>query len=78
MKNEYDKWADEYLESARLTQEKINEYQEKRKKVRRNTTLIMHYTRKIRILQDMYSDCMQSADELRRKAIHYRERQGVS
>lgn len=77
MKNEYDKWADEYLESARLTQEKINEYREKRKRVR-NTTLIMHYTRKISILQDMYSDCMQSADELRRKAIHYRERQEVS
>lgn len=69
----YDEWADEYLKSARATKEKIVEYEEKKRKCR-SPTLLFEYTRKLDILYGMYSDCMYTADKLRRKADSLRKR----
>lgn len=69
----YDEWADEYLTSAKVTKEKIREIKQKKKKCK-NTQLLYFYAGKLRNLYEMYNDCMDTANELRRKANRLRER----
>ena len=68
----YDEWADEYLQSAKMTEEKIKEYREKMRKCR-NTALIYKYAKKLETFNDMYNDCMYTASQLRKKANDLRK-----
>lgn len=69
----YDEWAEEYYETARLTEEKIQEYRKKMKNYR-NARLLYVYHKRLSILYEMYDDCMYTADVLRRKADSLRKR----
>lgn len=68
----YDEWADEYLESARVTMEQI-------KKCRaechacKNKRLLPLYQKRLRTLWEMREDLIRTADELRRKAARFRK-----
>ena len=64
----YDKWADEYVESARLTMCEIEKTIAKIKKTRNNTSLLCMLNKRLTTLYDMYYDCMYVADRLRVKA----------
>lgn len=68
----YDQWADEYLESAKATYEKIQEYEKKIKKCR-SPTLLCEYNKKLDTLYDMYYDCLYSAKQLERHAERCRK-----
>ncbi len=63
----YDKWADEYIESARLTMQEIEKTKERLKRIK-DTTLLCMLDKRLRTLYDMHYDLMYAADELRLKA----------
>ena len=73
--NEYDKWAEEYLRNADDTMELIQEYKEKRKNSKSDQMKLFYY-QKIRILYDMYNDCIYVANTLKKKAARLKERGG--
>lgn len=70
---DYNKWADEYLSNANETMKLIDEYREKMRTTK-SSELRVYYDRKILLLYEMYSDCMHSANELRKKADRIRQR----
>lgn len=68
----YDKWADDYLKSAKDTEKMIRRYRAKMGRCR-DLSLRMEYARKLKAWEDMYEDCVCTAGILRRKADRLRQ-----
>ena len=73
---DYDEWAEEYYETARLTEEKIKEYRKKRRETK-SPSLRGFYSGKIQLYKEQYDDCIFAAESLKRRAIREKLRKGV-
>lgn len=71
----YDEWADEYYETARLTEEKIKEFRKKRRETK-SPSLRSLYSGKIQLYKEQYYDCIDAAEKLKRRAIREKMKRG--
>ena len=72
----YDEWAEEYYETARLTEEKIKEFKKKRRETK-SPSLRGLYSGKIQLYKEQYNDCIFAAESLKRRAIREKLKKGV-
>lgn len=72
----YDEWAEEYYETARLTEEKIKEFKRKRRETK-SPSLRGLYSGKIQLYTEQYDDCIYAAESLKRWAIREKMKKGV-
>ncbi len=74
----YDEWADEYYETARLTEEKIKEFRKKRRETKSPSLRSLYsYSGKIQLYKEQYDDCIDAAEKLKRRAIREKMKKGV-
>lgn len=71
----YDEWAEEYYETARLTEEKIKEFRKKRRETK-SPSLRGLYSGKIQLYKEQYDDCIYAAESLKRRAIREKMKRG--
>ena len=71
----YDEWAEEYYETARLTEEKIKEYRTKRRNTK-SLSLRGLYSGKIQLYKEQYDDCIFAAESLKRRAAREKRLRG--
>ncbi len=64
-------WAEEYMKTAKILAERIEEMKKKRKSLTGEEAII--FDRKIYTLKTMYGDCVSTAEILRKKAKRYEE-----
>ena len=69
----YDQWPDEYLKSALETKKQLDLYKTKLQDCR-SPSVAVSYEHKVKVLTEMYADCMYDAGCLRRKANAARAR----
>lgn len=60
----YEKTAIDYLQTAAETKTLINEYEEKRKRTKRQDPMYMHYEYKLMGLYMVYNECRYKAKKL--------------